>query len=63
MKTECRNTFFSAMMDTLMEMGTDSLQSLTSDPCGKVPVEHLDYDYIEKCKDVKYVEKLLRVLR
>ncbi|GAA6217538.1 sperm-associated antigen 1 [Lates japonicus] len=30
---------------------------------GKVPVEHLDYDYIEKCKDVKYLEKILRVLR
>ncbi|XP_032375127.1 sperm-associated antigen 1 [Etheostoma spectabile] len=29
----------------------------------KVPVEHLDYGYIEKCKDVKYLEKILRVLR
>lgn len=30
---------------------------------GAVPVEHLDYDYIGKCKDVKYLEKILRVLR
>uniref|UniRef100_A0A3P9Q9W2 Sperm associated antigen 1 n=1 Tax=Poecilia reticulata TaxID=8081 RepID=A0A3P9Q9W2_POERE len=29
----------------------------------KVPVEHLDYDFIEKCKDVKYLEKILRILR
>ncbi|KAM6909719.1 sperm-associated antigen 1-like [Xenentodon cancila] len=29
----------------------------------KVPVEHLDYDYIGKCKDVKYLEKVLKVLR
>ncbi|XP_076593769.1 sperm-associated antigen 1 isoform X1 [Chaetodon auriga] len=33
------------------------------DHSGKVPVEHLDYDYIEKCRDVKYLEKILRVLR
>lgn len=30
---------------------------------GKVPVEHLDYDFIEKCKDVKYLEKILQVLQ
>ncbi|KAK5922953.1 hypothetical protein CgunFtcFv8_020174 [Champsocephalus gunnari] len=28
-----------------------------------VPVEHLDYDYIGKCKDVKYLEKICTVLR
>ncbi|XP_034029742.1 sperm-associated antigen 1 [Thalassophryne amazonica] len=38
-------------------------QSVTSDYSGKVPVEHLDYSFIEKCKDVKYLEKILRVLR
>ncbi|XP_026228285.1 sperm-associated antigen 1 isoform X2 [Anabas testudineus] len=37
--------------------------STTIDYSGKVPVEHLDYDYIEKCKDVKYLEKILKVLR
>ncbi|XP_008290309.1 sperm-associated antigen 1 [Stegastes partitus] len=38
-------------------------QPTTVDCGGKVPVEHLDYDYIEKCKDVKYLEKILGVLR
>ncbi|XP_078108091.1 sperm-associated antigen 1 [Sander vitreus] len=38
-------------------------QSTTIDYSGKVPVEHLDYGYIEKCKDVKYLEQILRVLR
>ncbi|CAL8247928.1 unnamed protein product [Lota lota] len=37
--------------------------SATLDHYGKVPVEHLDYGYIEKCMDVKYLEKILRVLR
>uniref|UniRef100_A0A3B4TXM9 Sperm associated antigen 1 n=1 Tax=Seriola dumerili TaxID=41447 RepID=A0A3B4TXM9_SERDU len=42
-----------------------SLQNQSSDVgyTGKVPVEHLEYDYIEKCKDVKYLEKILKVLR
>uniref|UniRef100_A0A7N8X6S9 Sperm associated antigen 1 n=1 Tax=Mastacembelus armatus TaxID=205130 RepID=A0A7N8X6S9_9TELE len=38
-------------------------QSTSITSRGKVPVEHLDYDYIEKCKDVKYLEKILKVLR
>ncbi|XP_070768022.1 sperm-associated antigen 1-like [Enoplosus armatus] len=38
-------------------------QSTTVDHSGRVPVEHLDYGYIAKCKDVKYLEKILRVLR
>ncbi|XP_027872500.1 sperm-associated antigen 1 [Xiphophorus couchianus] len=40
-----------------------SRQSSTAGFRTKVPVEHLDYDYIEKCKDVKYLEKILRILR
>ncbi|XP_047455711.1 sperm-associated antigen 1-like [Mugil cephalus] len=49
-------------------MSAEALFSLQSQPTtvdysGEVPVEHLDYDYIEKCKDVKYLEKILRVLR
>ncbi|KAM4735950.1 sperm-associated antigen 1-like [Anableps anableps] len=40
-----------------------SLQSPTTGFSTKVPVEHLDYDFIEKCKDVKYLEKILRILR
>ncbi|XP_054477382.1 sperm-associated antigen 1-like [Anoplopoma fimbria] len=38
-------------------------QSTTVDFGGQVPVEHLDYDYIEQCKDVKYLEMIWRVLR
>ncbi|KAJ0000077.1 hypothetical protein NQD34_011919 [Periophthalmus magnuspinnatus] len=38
-------------------------QGAVIDYNGKVPVEHLDYGYIEKCKDVKYLEKILKVLR
>lgn len=50
------------------EMSEDAVLSLQShsttvDYRGKVPVEHLDYDYIEKCKDVRYLEKILRTLR
>ncbi|KAF7650883.1 hypothetical protein LDENG_00119280 [Lucifuga dentata] len=49
-------------------MSTEAVSSLLNqstavDYSGKVPVEHLDYNYIEKCKDVKYLEKVLRVLR
>uniref|UniRef100_UPI0037E702F0 sperm-associated antigen 1-like n=1 Tax=Semicossyphus pulcher TaxID=241346 RepID=UPI0037E702F0 len=38
-------------------------QSSAGDFSGKVPVEHLDYVYIEKCKNIKYLEKILKVLR
>ena len=41
----------------------DNTFPATLDHNGKVPVEHLDYGYIEKCKDVKHLEKILRVLR
>ncbi|KAM8735287.1 sperm-associated antigen 1 [Acanthopagrus schlegelii] len=49
-------------------MSADAVSALqyqytTGDNSGKVPVEHLDYKYIEECKDVKYLEKILRVLR
>ncbi|XP_068093829.1 sperm-associated antigen 1 [Hyperolius riggenbachi] len=29
----------------------------------EIPVDHLDYKFIEKCTDVKHLEKVLRVLR
>ncbi|XP_069813433.1 sperm-associated antigen 1 isoform X2 [Dendropsophus ebraccatus] len=29
----------------------------------QIPIDHLDYKYIEECKDVKHLEKILRVLR
>ncbi|KAK9513230.1 hypothetical protein VZT92_026779 [Zoarces viviparus] len=38
-------------------------QSAAADYGGKVPVEHLDYGYIETCKDVKYLEMICRVLK
>lgn len=55
-------------MKFFADMSADAVSSLQNQPAavdyrGKVPVEHLDYDYIEKCKDVKYLEKILRVLR
>ena len=28
-----------------------------------IPVSHLDYPYIEKCNNVKELEKILKVLR
>ena len=28
-----------------------------------VPIEHLDYGYISKCKNSKELEKILKVLR
>ena len=28
-----------------------------------IPLSHLDFDYIEKCKDVKELEKIVKVLR
>lgn len=46
-----------------MNAGEVFSQSNFTDYSGKVPVEHLDYNYIEKCKDVKYLEKILKVLR
>lgn len=46
-------------------MSADAVHSLLqpTDYNKKIPVEHLDYEYIEKCKDVKYLEKILRALR
>ncbi|CAL8338826.1 unnamed protein product [Gadus morhua 'NCC'] len=44
-------------------LNRDNTFSATLDHDGKVPVEHLDYGYIEKCKNVKHLEKILRVLR
>ncbi|XP_040287879.1 sperm-associated antigen 1 isoform X1 [Bufo bufo] len=29
----------------------------------QIPVDHLDYKFIEECKDIKHLEKILRVLR
>ncbi|XP_054841223.1 sperm-associated antigen 1 [Eublepharis macularius] len=29
----------------------------------QIPIDHLDYKFIEKCRDVKHLEKILRILR
>ncbi|XP_026559270.1 sperm-associated antigen 1 [Pseudonaja textilis] len=29
----------------------------------QIPIDHLDYKFIEKCTDVKYLEKILKILR
>lgn len=28
-----------------------------------IPVEHLDYDYVGKCKDTRELEEIVKVLR
>ena len=28
-----------------------------------IPVSHLDYKYIEKCTDAKYMEKIVKILK
>ncbi|XP_062426444.1 sperm-associated antigen 1 [Rhea pennata] len=47
-------------------MGDDSVPSLFDQGTTKtyqIPIGHLDYKFIEKCTDVKHLEKILRVLR
>lgn len=48
-------------------MSVEGVSSLlmTSSPGGShtLPVEHLDYTYIQQCGDLKYLEKILHVLR
>ncbi|XP_067888461.1 sperm-associated antigen 1-like isoform X2 [Heterodontus francisci] len=40
-----------------------SLMSQGTTKTYKLPIEHLDYNFVEKCTDVKYLEKILIVLR
>ncbi|KAJ8412672.1 hypothetical protein AAFF_G00116230 [Aldrovandia affinis] len=40
-----------------------SLLNLEVKGSDKIPVEHLDYDFIQKCREPKYLEKIVRVLR
>ncbi|KAM9310050.1 sperm-associated antigen 1 [Pholidichthys leucotaenia] len=39
------------------------MRATITDNHRRVPVEHLDYGYIKKCEDRKYLEEILRVLR
>ncbi|KAJ0065863.1 hypothetical protein NL108_000093, partial [Boleophthalmus pectinirostris] len=48
---------------TAKELFSLQNQGTVIDYSGKVPVEHLDYGYIDQCKDVTYLEKILKVLR
>lgn len=47
-------------------MGDESVPFLLDQGTTKtyqIPIAHLDYKFIEKCTDVKHLEKILRVLR
>ncbi|XP_027573306.1 sperm-associated antigen 1 isoform X1 [Pipra filicauda] len=47
-------------------MGDESVPFLLDQGTTKtyqIPISHLDYKFIEKCTDVKHLEKILRVLR
>ncbi|KAL2308767.1 hypothetical protein Nmel_001831 [Mimus melanotis] len=47
-------------------MGDESVPYLLGEGTTKtyqIPISHLDYKFIEKCTDVKHLEKILRVLR
>jgi hypothetical protein len=37
---------------------------MTQEPIKKydIPIDHLDYKYVEKCNDVKELEKIYKVL-
>ncbi|XP_056091919.1 sperm-associated antigen 1 [Rhinichthys klamathensis goyatoka] len=37
--------------------------SVPGSSCVSVPVDHLDYSFIQSCSDLKYLERILRVLR
>uniref|UniRef100_A0A670K4V8 Sperm associated antigen 1 n=1 Tax=Podarcis muralis TaxID=64176 RepID=A0A670K4V8_PODMU len=47
-------------------MSADQVSCLLSQGTTKtyqIPIEHLDYKFIETCKDVKHLEKILKILR
>lgn len=49
-------------------MSFDAVASIMNKPPSvddgpKIPLEHLDYEYIRNSKDSKYLERILRVLR
>lgn len=48
---------------TLLALYLGMKQPTSDGHSQKIPVEHLDYDYIRSSKDAKYLEKILRVLR
>ncbi|XP_051721942.1 sperm-associated antigen 1 [Ctenopharyngodon idella] len=40
-----------------------SAEAAPDSSCRSVPVEHLDYSFIQSCSDLKHLEQILRVLR
>ncbi|XP_044905830.1 sperm-associated antigen 1 isoform X2 [Felis catus] len=56
----CRMKFICLAMTT---KDYPSLWGFGTTKTFKIPVEHLDFKYIEKCSDVKHLEKILCVLR
>ncbi|MFT7816212.1 sperm-associated antigen 1 [Arapaima gigas] len=48
-------TMSAEMVSSLLNGGTTAH--------GSIPVEHLDYQYIQTCNDIRYLEKILQVLR
>ncbi|KAH0617533.1 hypothetical protein JD844_015882 [Phrynosoma platyrhinos] len=54
------------LISFILAMSVDQVSSLFSQGTTKtyhIPIEHLDYKFIEQCTDVKYLEKILRILR
>lgn len=49
--------------ETLLTLYVGMKKPISDGHGQKIPVEHLDYDYIRNSKDSKYLEKILRVLR
>ncbi|XP_043112733.1 sperm-associated antigen 1 [Puntigrus tetrazona] len=46
-----------------MSSAEGSAPMASGSSCRSVPVEHLDYSFIQSCSDLKHLEQILRVLR
>lgn len=58
------NDFFFQQTTSMTETAAQAL--MTGQPLREtlnVPIEHLDYEYIRQCSNMKELEKILRVLR
>ncbi|XP_038601418.1 sperm-associated antigen 1 [Tachyglossus aculeatus] len=47
----------------MTSVNTSSLWGYGTTKTFQIPIDHLDFKFIEKCSDVKHLEKILRVLR
>lgn len=57
-------SFFSFFrIATMSAQMVNNLLNVEVNNSSKIPVEHLDYNYIEKCTDLGYLENILKVLR